>query len=150
MARLKVAEHKALCQEWLDLCHREPKPCTFCIVHSGKFAKQTHGLASLFRVTLGGEIITPIICSLTRMRLSKGDLVAVRSSAGPVYDGKMLAIRIRQMHIDAAVRCLDLTALNGLNCLESREAFAKIQAEILRAEVALGKSVSKRPMPRRL
>ncbi len=166
MARLTAAEHEAFSREWLNIWAQAGRPVIradathdvrrkfgreaisfdgghIVLEHNGKYAQQTYGVASLIRVSANGTTITDLVCALAGERLTAGDLVAVRSGGGVQYDLEYLARRIERFHIEAALRCVDPTALHGLTGRAATEALAKIQAKVIRAEISDGASTAK-------
>lgn len=159
MARLTAAHRNLLSRQWLDIWNSAGRPIIqadatrqaggirrydaiafgngdITIGHAGKYAQQTYGRASQLHVIIGWENFTTLVCWLTGKRVTKDERVNVRSGGGVRNDLLHFAATMAEMHIAAAVNCLDPTALEGFTSPAARQARAYIEEMLLRMEVS--------------
>lgn len=173
MARMTEAQRTKLSHEWLNFWRFASRPVievstlTFCkgyedrlaatfeeraifIEHSGAFAQHRYGRAALLRVSAGGMTITDLVCPLVGLRANSFGLVAIRSGLGLMPDIEFLAVRMQEMHIEAARRCLDANALVRFTSEEARKVREEIEKTVIRAEMPSGDSTTKKSAALRL
>jgi len=170
MAQLTLAQYLGLSRHWLNIWRDAGSPViqadarhvisprfgrnglafgdgAIAIEHSGRYAKWKYCGAALLRVSCRGITITPLICQLNNERLSGGDFLAI-PEVGSIDVLATLAYRMELMHIEAALHCVDPTALVGFTSEEACAALSKIQAKVLSKEIGGKSGMVRKPSKR--
>ena len=112
------------------------------IEFSGASIKERNGKrASLLRVDFKGHTITPLLAKLLKLELHSGCLVAISSGIDVHEDIETLARQMVQLTINAALICLEPTALDGLTGHRVEVARKEIEDELVSRQNAQPGSV---------